>query len=171
MKVGGPADARNTTKTAAQATSALRAKDPDMTMKAAIFCALAALLFAGSAGTAAAQTVVGDWLGTLTVRPGLDLRIAVHIHKSPQGAYSGSWDSVDQGCSTTRSATWRSRATRCRSASPACTLDTPPNGMRPRTSGSGNGRRSEKLFRSTSPAGSRRRGRSWPGWTVSGTEP
>ena len=31
------------------------------------------------AGAAAARDASGDWLGTLSVRPGLDLRIAVHI--------------------------------------------------------------------------------------------
>jgi CubicO group peptidase (beta-lactamase class C family) len=39
----------------------------------------------------------GDWLGTLTVSPALNLRIAVHIRKSPQGVYAATWDSVDQG--------------------------------------------------------------------------
>ncbi|HEY5008111.1 MAG TPA: hypothetical protein VII42_08910, partial [Caulobacteraceae bacterium] len=39
----------------------------------------------------------GDWLGTLAVTPALSLRIAVHIRKSPQGVYSATWDSVDQG--------------------------------------------------------------------------
>ncbi len=39
----------------------------------------------------------GDWLGTLAVTPALNLRIAVHIRSSPQGVYSATWDSVDQG--------------------------------------------------------------------------
>ena len=49
------------------------------------------------AGAAAARDASGDWLGTLSVRPGLDLRIAVHIARAPRGDYSATWDSVDQG--------------------------------------------------------------------------
>ena len=47
-------------------------------------------------GAALAADAAGDWLGTLTVRPGLDLRIALHVVGAPQGSYSATWDSVDQ---------------------------------------------------------------------------
>jgi len=51
-------------------------------------------------GQAAAQTPdpQGDWLGTLTVRPGAALHLAIHV-KSSQGALTGSIDSLDQGVS------------------------------------------------------------------------
>jgi len=51
------------------------------------------LILAGQANCAP----VGDWLGVMTVQPGTDLRIAVHIRQSPRGDYSATWDSVDQG--------------------------------------------------------------------------
>jgi CubicO group peptidase (beta-lactamase class C family) len=66
-----------------------------------LFAALVGVLLAGAlaaqAQAAPTPDAVGDWLGTLTVRPGLDLRVAVHIRKSPQGLYSATWDSLDQG--------------------------------------------------------------------------
>ncbi len=48
-------------------------------------------------GPARAADAVGDWLGTLTVQPGLDLRIAIHVSRSPAGVYSATWDSLDEG--------------------------------------------------------------------------
>jgi CubicO group peptidase (beta-lactamase class C family) len=55
------------------------------------------LLALALSAPALAADVQGDWLGTLAVTPALNLRIAVHIRKSPQGAYSATWDSLDQG--------------------------------------------------------------------------
>ena len=46
---------------------------------------------------AALASPAGDWLGTLTVQPGLDLRIAVHLRQPTPTTWSATWDSVDQG--------------------------------------------------------------------------
>src|SRR5579863_1678771 len=58
---------------------------------------LAALaLWLALAGPATAQDARGDWKGVLTLRPGLDLRLAIHITRAPSGAYAGTIDSLDQ---------------------------------------------------------------------------
>ncbi|MDQ0465484.1 pimeloyl-ACP methyl ester carboxylesterase [Caulobacter ginsengisoli] len=49
-----------------------------------------------SAGVAAAQDAVGDWKGTLSVN-GRELRLQVHIVKTPAGGLSGTLDSLEQG--------------------------------------------------------------------------
>jgi uncharacterized protein len=54
------------------------------------------LLIAGTALTADAQTVAGDWQGTLSVGA-TSLRLAVHITADPAGKLSGTLDSLDQG--------------------------------------------------------------------------
>ena len=43
-----------------------------------------------------AQDITGDWLGTLKT-PGPELRIALHITKSPDGKLSLNFESIDQG--------------------------------------------------------------------------
>jgi pimeloyl-ACP methyl ester carboxylesterase len=55
--------------------------------------ALMVLLFASGA---AAQTVLGDWLGTLK-SGAVDLRVAVHIRDAGNGTLTGTLDSLDQG--------------------------------------------------------------------------
>ncbi|HLZ81936.1 MAG TPA: serine hydrolase, partial [Caulobacteraceae bacterium] len=52
------------------------------------------LAFAGCAAAYAADPV-GDWIGTVTVTP-LAYRLAIHIHKTPDGAYGGTYDSLDR---------------------------------------------------------------------------
>jgi uncharacterized protein len=54
------------------------------------------LLIAGTASTADAQTVVGDWQGTLTAGA-TGLRVAVHITADADGKFTGTLDSLDQG--------------------------------------------------------------------------
>jgi uncharacterized protein len=54
------------------------------------------LLVAGSASKVRAQTVAGDWQGTLRAA-GASLRIAVHIAADPDGKFKGTLDSLDQG--------------------------------------------------------------------------
>ena len=61
-------------------------------MKAAI----ALLFLALTAGVANAQTVVGDWQGTLKVGPA-ELRLVVHVARSDKGELTASMDSPDQG--------------------------------------------------------------------------
>jgi hypothetical protein len=68
-----------------------------MTMKR-IICVLVggpglALALAGAAFAANAS---GDWLGAITVSPGLTFHEAIHIRKTPQGGYSGTLDSLDR---------------------------------------------------------------------------
>ena len=54
------------------------------------------LLIAGTAPTADAQTVAGDWQGTLRAGAA-SLRIEVHIAAEPGGQFKGTLDSLDQG--------------------------------------------------------------------------
>jgi uncharacterized protein len=46
---------------------------------------------------ASAQTVVGDWNGAIVANAAQQLRVAVHIKQGPDGAYTGTLDSLDQG--------------------------------------------------------------------------
>jgi hypothetical protein len=62
-------------------------------MKALLFsCCFVAL----TAGSAVAQSVAGDWKGTLRP-PNAELRLVVHIMSNDKGELSGSMDSLDQG--------------------------------------------------------------------------
>lgn len=54
------------------------------------------LAFALGAGTLDAQDVSGDWLGTLQAGPA-ELRLALHISKTTEGALTATLDSIDQG--------------------------------------------------------------------------
>ncbi len=56
-----------------------------------------ALFLAFGFGPASAATPAGDWLGALTIRPGVSLRVALHIEETTPGNYTATWDSVDQG--------------------------------------------------------------------------
>jgi len=64
-------------------------------MKKAIAMVVAALALA-AAGTAQGQDVVGDWQGDLAIGAG-EVRIVVHITKSPDGTLKATMDSPDQG--------------------------------------------------------------------------
>ena len=57
--------------------------------------AAVAVLFAGMA-MASAQDVVGDWQGSLSTGAG-ELRLVLHITKTPEGSLKATLDSVDQG--------------------------------------------------------------------------
>ena len=57
---------------------------------------LMGVILGGWCGSALAQEVAGDWLGTLKAPVG-DLRLAVHIKKDADGQYQASMDSLDQG--------------------------------------------------------------------------
>ncbi len=48
------------------------------------------------AGASFAADPSGDWLGAITVGPGLTFHEAFHIAKAPQGGYSGTLDSLDR---------------------------------------------------------------------------
>ncbi len=48
-------------------------------------------------GGALAQDFAGDWNGTLTVSPGIQFPIAIHLRKAPSGGLEGTIDSPDQG--------------------------------------------------------------------------
>ena len=54
------------------------------------------LLLFGTASMADAQTVAGDWQGTLNAGA-VSLRIALHITADPDGTFKGTLDSLDQG--------------------------------------------------------------------------
>jgi pimeloyl-ACP methyl ester carboxylesterase len=54
------------------------------------------LLLLGTVSIADAQTVAGDWQGTLNAG-GVSLRLAVHITADPDGQFKGTLDSLDQG--------------------------------------------------------------------------
>src|ERR1700721_1024193 len=56
-----------------------------------------ALICLAAAQAAAAQTAVGDWVGTIVIGPGRTLREVVHIKKGADGAYTATFDSVDRG--------------------------------------------------------------------------
>jgi pimeloyl-ACP methyl ester carboxylesterase len=58
--------------------------------------ALCAILAIGGATGARAQEAAGSWIGTLSVGAA-QLRLAAHIQKAANGAYSGTLDSLDQG--------------------------------------------------------------------------
>ena len=53
------------------------------------------LLFAGAL-TAGAQTIDGDWQGTLSAGP-VELKVVLHLAADGQGGYKASLDSPDQG--------------------------------------------------------------------------
>jgi hypothetical protein len=55
------------------------------------------LICLATAQTSAAQTAAGDWVGTIVIGPGRTLREVVHIRKTADGAYTGTFDSVDRG--------------------------------------------------------------------------
>ncbi len=57
----------------------------------------AVLISMAMAGGAAAQPAKGDWKGSLTVQPGFDLRVAIHLRPNAAGGYDGTLDSPDQG--------------------------------------------------------------------------
>ncbi len=48
------------------------------------------------AGASFAEDPSGDWLGAITVGPGVVFHEAVHIKKTPQGGYAGALDSLDR---------------------------------------------------------------------------
>jgi hypothetical protein len=48
------------------------------------------------AGASFAADPSGDWLGAITVGPGLTFHEAVHIEKTPEGVYSGTLDTLDR---------------------------------------------------------------------------
>jgi pimeloyl-ACP methyl ester carboxylesterase len=50
-----------------------------------------------ASGAEGASHAEGDWLGVLEVTPAVALHIAVHIHRTPDGGYAGTLDSLDQG--------------------------------------------------------------------------
>ena len=56
-----------------------------------------ALLSALTTTPVSAQNAVGDWLGVVSVSPGLVFPVAVHIHKALHGGYSGTLDSPGRG--------------------------------------------------------------------------
>ncbi len=57
---------------------------------------LVLMLGLGAAGAASAQSLAGDWQGTL--KPGeAELRLVLHITKADDGSWKGTLDSVDQG--------------------------------------------------------------------------
>jgi pimeloyl-ACP methyl ester carboxylesterase len=58
---------------------------------------LAALIGLGATTAANAQTIDGDWLGTLNPAPNVTLHLAVHIHATADGRHDGAMDSLDQG--------------------------------------------------------------------------
>jgi uncharacterized protein len=64
--------------------------------KARLIAIAVLLLILRTVSTAGAQTVAGDWQGTLRVGAA-SLRIAVHINADPDGKLSGTLDSLDQG--------------------------------------------------------------------------
>jgi hypothetical protein len=47
-------------------------------------------------GASCAADPSGDWLGAITVGPGVTFDEAVHIEKTPQGGYAGTFDSLDR---------------------------------------------------------------------------
>lgn len=61
----------------------------------ALTTALLCILAFGASNLTAAQTIAGDWHGTLSIPSG-ELRLAVHIDRADGGALSGSFVSVDQ---------------------------------------------------------------------------
>lgn len=58
---------------------------------------LAVSIGLGIGGAAVAETVDGDWLGTLNAAPNVTLHLAVHIHPTVAGGHDGAMDSLDQG--------------------------------------------------------------------------
>jgi len=58
---------------------------------------VAALIGLGLNTTVHAQSINGDWLGSLTVAPNVILHLAVHIHATVGGGHEGAVDSLDQG--------------------------------------------------------------------------
>jgi pimeloyl-ACP methyl ester carboxylesterase len=64
--------------------------------KARLIAIAVLALILRTVSTAGAQTVAGDWQGTLKAG-GASLRIAVHIAADPDGKLSGTLDSLDQG--------------------------------------------------------------------------
>jgi fermentation-respiration switch protein FrsA (DUF1100 family) len=62
-----------------------------------LLAGVVALICLFAAQAAAAQTAVGDWVGTIVFGPGRTLREVVHIKKTADGAYTGTFDSVDRG--------------------------------------------------------------------------
>lgn len=65
-----------------------------------IIAAAAALALLGFAGTAAAEEPVGDWIGKVTTPGGVELTIAAHIRKGPDGGLEGYAESPDQSTVT-----------------------------------------------------------------------
>jgi len=61
----------------------------------ALICLAAAQTVA--AQTSALQRVEGDWVGAIVVTPGVTLREVVHLRKTADGRYAGTFDSVDRG--------------------------------------------------------------------------
>jgi hypothetical protein len=59
-------------------------------------CLVTALVVACAAGVCFAQAPVGDWRGTLDVGMA-KLRCQLHISKETNGAYTATFDSIDQG--------------------------------------------------------------------------
>jgi pimeloyl-ACP methyl ester carboxylesterase len=58
--------------------------------------AITACVFLLISGAAMAQTVVGDWHGTLAVGPGRSHRLGLHIRPAEGGGYSGTLDDLDR---------------------------------------------------------------------------
>jgi fermentation-respiration switch protein FrsA (DUF1100 family) len=57
---------------------------------------LSALIVLLYASAAAAQTILGDWLGTLKAGP-VELRVVIHVRDGGNGSLTGTLDSLDQG--------------------------------------------------------------------------
>ncbi|RAK67212.1 hypothetical protein [Phenylobacterium kunshanense] len=57
---------------------------------------VAALTAFGLTGTAAAQDPVGDWIGKVVTPGGIELTLAAHIRKAPDGRLEGYAESPDQ---------------------------------------------------------------------------
>jgi len=47
-------------------------------------------------GAAMAADPAGDWTGVVTVTPTVSYRLAIHIHRGADGAYAGTYDSLDR---------------------------------------------------------------------------
>jgi D-alanyl-D-alanine-carboxypeptidase/D-alanyl-D-alanine-endopeptidase len=63
-----------------------------------ILLALAAVLILAilPAGAAMAADPTGDWTSVVTVTPTASYRVAIHIHRNADGAYAGTYDSLDR---------------------------------------------------------------------------
>jgi len=59
-----------------------------------LFCGLLVSLFMNVAANA--QTVEGDWQGTIKAND-LELRLRLHVTKDEKGALKATFDSIDQG--------------------------------------------------------------------------